>query len=321
MLKRGYTVGLLILLAATLAACGSSGSGQGSKHYRFVYIAGIASDPYYIALNKGAQAEAQKEGITVDFEGSTTAFSPATQIPILNAAIASKPDLIMIAPTDTVALQAPLQQAVNAGIPVILVDTTLQNPSLAVTSIAFDNVAGGAQAADALAQAIGGKGKVAIVHTTPGTSTGDDRVKGFDQEMASKYPNIKNLGPTYTGDDPTRAAAVLKALLTANPDLSGVFTINGVVGDGVTAAAREAGVEGKLKLVEYGSSSSQLAGLKNGTVTACIGPSPYTIGQDAVQYGVQYLNGDHNIQKQYNTPQMIITAQNVNDPASQPFEY
>ncbi len=309
MLKKSYFLGLLVVVLATLAACGGfSTNGDGSKHYRIVYIAGIASDPYYIALNKGAQAEA-------------TAFSAATQIPILNAAIASKPDLIMIAPTDTVALQAPLQQAVDAGIPVILVDTTLKDPNLAITSIAFDNVTGGGQAADALAQVIGNTGKVAIVHTTPGTSTGDDRVKGFNDEMASKYPNIKNLGATYTGDDPTRAATVLKSLLTANPDLAGVFTINGVVGDGVTAAAREAGVAGKLKLVEYGSSSSQLEGLKNGTVTACIGPSPFSIGQLAVQYGVQYLNGDHSLQKHYDTPQKILTAQNVNDADSLPFEY
>jgi ribose transport system substrate-binding protein len=312
------TLGFSFLLATVPLALAQTAK---DKHYKIVYIAGIASDPYYIALNRGAQAEAQKQGATVQFSGSPSAFSPATQIPFLNAAIAQKPDLIMIAPTDTVAMQQPIQTAVSAGIPVILVDTTLKDPSIAVTSIGFDNVTGGAQAADGLAKVIGGKGKVAVVSTTLGTSTGDDRVRGFNQQMASKYPDITNIGTSYAGDDTTKAASVLKGLLTAHPDLAGAFTINGIVGDGVTIAAKEAGAENKLKLVEYGSSASQVQGVQNGTVTALIGPSPYTIGELAVRYGVEYLNGKKDLEKHYDTPQGILTKENVDDPNNKLYEY
>jgi ribose transport system substrate-binding protein len=227
----------------------------------------------------------------------------------------------MIAPTDIVAMQQPIQTAVSAGIPVILVDTTLKDPSIAITSIGFDNLTGGAQAADALAKVIGGKGKVAVVSTTLGTSTGDDRVRGFNQQMASKYPDIKNIGTSYAGDDTTKAASVLKGLLTSHPDLAGVFTINGIVGDGVTIAAKEAGAENKLKLVEYGSSASQVQGVQNGTVTALIGPSPYTIGELGVRLGIQYLQGKKDLQKHYDTDQGILTKENVDDPKNKPFEY
>lgn len=316
-IRKTLALGLLMAMISIAPAQTS----PKSKHYKIVYIAGIASDPYYIALNRGAQAEAQKEGATVQFSGSPNAFSPATQIPFLNAAIAQRPDLIMIAPTDMVAMQQPIETAVNAGVPIILVDTTLKDPSIAVTSIGFDNVTGGAQAADALAKVIGNKGKVAVVSTTLGTSTGDDRVKGFNQRMASKYPGIKNIGTSYTGDDTTKAASVLKGLLTAHPDLAGAFTINGIVGDGVTIAAKESGAENKLKLVEYGSSASQVQGVQNGTVTALIGPSPYTIGELAVRYGIQYLNGKKDLQKHYDTPQGILTKENVDDPNNKLYEY
>src|ERR1700736_5081328 len=131
-------LGLGLLMAMILAAPAQTPANN--KHYKIVYIPGIASDPYYIALNRGAQDEAKKEGATVQFSGSAQAFSPSTQLPYLNAAIAQKPDLIMIAPTDKVAMQAPIQTAVTAGIPVILVDTTLNDPSIAVPSIDFDNV-------------------------------------------------------------------------------------------------------------------------------------------------------------------------------------
>ena len=234
----GRAIAAALLLSVIPAARAET---TANKPYKIVYIAGIASDPYYIALNRGAQEEAQKEGATVQFSGSPNAFSPATQIPFLNAAIAQKPDLILIAPTDTIAMQQPIQRAIDAGIPVLLVDTTLKDPSIAVTSIGFDNVTGGSQAADALAEVIGKKGKVAVVSTTLGTSTGDDRVKGFSDQIKAKYPDIVNVGTSYTGDDTTKAASVLKSLLTAHPDLAGVFTINGIVGDGVTIAAKEAG--------------------------------------------------------------------------------
>jgi len=311
-------LGLGLLMAMMLAAPAQTPANN--KHYKIVYIAGIASDPYYIALNRGAQAEAQKQGATVQFSGSPSAFSPATQIPFLNAAIAQKPDLIMIAPTDKVAMQQPIQTAVTAGLPVILVDTTLNDPSIAVTSIDFDNVTGGGQAADGLAKVIGGKGKVAVISTTLGTSTGDDRVRGFNQQMASKYPKITNIGTFYTGDDTTKAASVLKGLLASHPDLAGAFTINGIVGDGVTIAAKEAGAD-KLKLVEYGSSASQVQGVQNGTVTALIGPSPYTIGELAVRTGIEYLNGKKDIEKHLDTPQGILTKENIDDPKNKIFEY
>jgi ABC-type sugar transport system substrate-binding protein len=103
--------------------------------------------------------------------------------------------------------------------------------------------------------------------------------------------------------------------------LAGAFTINGIVGDGVTIAAKEAGAENKLKLVEYGSSASQVQGVQNGTVTALIGPSPYTIGELAVRYGVEYLNGKKDLEKHYDTPQGILTKENVDDPNNKLYEY
>ena len=108
------------------------------------------------------------------FTGSPEAFSPPTQIPFLNGAIARKPDAILIAPTDKTALIAPIQRAINAGIPVATVDTFITKP-IAFTNISTDNLAGGRAAADALVKAIGGSGDVAAISVNPGISTTDQR--------------------------------------------------------------------------------------------------------------------------------------------------
>ncbi len=288
--------------------------------YKIVLIAGIASDAFYITMNHGAQAEAAKEGATVQYSGSPAAFSPSTQLPFLNAAIAQKPDLILIAPTDKVALQAPIARAVAAHIPVILVDTTLGDPSIAVTTISSDNVAGGAKVADALATAIGKKGDVAVVSVSPGVSTTDERVEGFNKELA-KTPDVKSLGVTFTGDDPTRANSVTKGLVAAHHDLAGVFATNVVTGGGVTAAARELGVSGKLKLVEFDAEPAQIEAVKAGTITALVAQDPYHIGELGVRYGIQYLKGKHDFEKHYGTGEAIITKENVDSPAVKNYLY
>src|SRR3954449_7827053 len=147
-------------------------------------------------MNKGAQAEAKKLGnVKVVFTGSPAAFSPATQTPFLNGAIARKPNAILIAPTDKTALIAPIQRAISAGIPVATVDTFITKP-IAFTNISSDNVEGGKQAAIALARAIGNSGTVAGVSVQPGISTTDQRQQGFEKQIKT-YKNIKYVGTQY----------------------------------------------------------------------------------------------------------------------------
>src|SRR5581483_11483630 len=200
------------------------------KTYTFYLVAGIASDPFYLTMKKGAQAEAHKLGVKLVFTGSPKAFSPPTQIPYLNAAIARHPDAILI---------APIRNAIKAGIPVETVDTFITAP-IAFTNVSTDNPAGGRAAADALARAIGKKGTVAGISVTPGISTTDQRKEGFEQEI-KKYPNIKYVGTQFDNDDETKAAQETAALLTRYPDLNGIFAMNVVSGDGVTAAVKNAG--------------------------------------------------------------------------------
>ena len=150
-----------ILLVACLGvvACGSDddeggGGGGGGENYKVTLIAGVKGDEFYITMNCGAQAEAEKLGVSLDFQGPDQ-FDASLQTPIVNAVTAKKPDAILIAPTDAKAMYAPIKQAADAGIKVVLVDTTLEQPDLAVSQIASDNLGGGKAAAKALAKEIG----------------------------------------------------------------------------------------------------------------------------------------------------------------------
>lgn len=314
-------------LTAGLMLMGSTATGGTASHshaaqttYTFYLVAGIASDSFYLTMKKGAQAAGKKLGVKVLFTGSTKAFSPPTQIPFLNGAIARKPDAILIAPTDKTALIAPIQRAIDAGIPVITVDTFITK-RIAVTNVSTDNLGGGRAAADALVKAIGGSGDVAAISVNPGISTTDQRRDGFVAQL-KKYPKVKYLGIQYCNDDQTKAQNQTAALINGNPNLKGIFAMNVVSGNGVTAAVTAAGKAGKVKLVEFDAGPPQVQALKAGTIDALIAQYPYGIGELGVQLAYRWVTGKRaGIKKHYGTSSAVVTRANVNSPKIKKFLY
>jgi ribose transport system substrate-binding protein len=316
---------IAVATLASSAALGSSSShktrAKAQKTYTFYLVAGIASDAFYLTMSKGAKAAAKKLGnVKVNFTGSPAAFSPNTQIPFLNGAIARKPDAILIAPTDKTALIAPIQRAISAGIPVETVDTFITK-KIAFTNVSTDNLAGGKAAADALVKAIGGSGEVAAISVNPGISTTDQRRDGFVAQL-KKYPKVKYLGIQYCNDDQTKASNQTSALLAAHPNLKGMFAMNVVSGNGVTQAVRAKGKSGKVKLVEFDAGPPQVQALKAGTIDALIAQYPYGIGYLGVQLAYKYVTGKKaGIKKHYGTGSAIITRANVNNPKFKKYLY
>ena len=307
------------ILALAVAACGSSdnsstsstpagGSGTtAKKNYKMTLIAGVKGDEFYITMNCGAQAKAKELGVTLDFQGPDK-FDPSLQTPVVNAVAAKKPDAVLVAPTDTKAMFAPIQQMSQNGTKIVLVDTTLDQPDMAVSQIASDNEAGGKAAAAALGKLIGGKGKVFVVNVKPGISTTDARGKGF--EDGAKALGLTYVGQEYDDDDAAKAAAVTKAALAKNPDLKGIFATNLFSAEGAATGIREAGKLGKVKIVGFDAGPKQVADLKSGVVQALIAQRPAEIGADGVQQAYNALTGKAT-EKQIGTGSVAITKDNL----------
>jgi ribose transport system substrate-binding protein len=263
-----------------------AGSGAGKK---LVLIPGTKGDPFYVTMGCGAQAEAKRVGATLTIQGPAD-FSAPEQIPIVDSVIASKPDAVLIAPTDSSALIAPMTQMKNAGIKIVQVDTTVTDTSLAVSSITSNNLAGGELAAKTLAGLIGDKGSVVVINTEPGVSTTDARAQGFNQQMKT-YPNIKVIPIQYDQDNSNTAASLVSSLLAAHPDLSGIFAINTLTAQGVGTGITQAGAGGKIKVVGFDAGPQQVQQLQAGTVQALIAQQPYQEGVDGVDEAIDALTG------------------------------
>ena len=323
------TAGAAAILMALAAGCSSSGNSGGStssgssssggsssgKAYKMTFIQGVAGDGFYVTMACGMQAQAKKLGnVTVNVQGPSK-FDPTLQNPIIESVTAAKPDALLIAPDDVSASETPVDQAMHAGIKVVLVDTTLNNPAGAVSQISSDNLAGGADAFAAIKQLVPGGGQVLVVNTQPGISTTDQRTSGFAAaaKADSKY---KYVGVQYDQDSASVAAQVTAAALQKYPGITGIFATNLFSAEGAATGIRQAGKSGKIKVVGFDAEPDEITALQQGTVQALIAQSPYTIGTDAVNQAVAALQGKPTTKK-IGTKFTIITKANLNSAASQ----
>jgi ribose transport system substrate-binding protein len=301
--------------ASSASGAAAGGSSGGGKAYKMTFIQGVAGDGFYVTMGCGIQAEAEKLGnVTVNTQGPSQ-FDSTLQNPIIESVTAAHPDAILIAPDDVSASRPPISQAMAAGIKVVLVDTTLTDPSGAVSQISSDNTAGGADAFDAIEQLVPGGGQVLVVNTKPGISTTDQRTAGF-AAAAKANPKFSYVGVQYDNDTASLAAQVTLAALQKNPGIVGVFATNLFSAEGAATGIRQAGKAGKVKVVGFDAEPDEITALQQGTVQALVAQSPYTIGTSAVDQAVAALSGKPTTAK-IGTKFTIITSANLNSAASQ----
>ena len=298
-------LGAVVVAALAVSGCGSSSkhgsnssgtspasssSGSASSHgKKLVLIQGTKADNFYVTMGCGAQAEAKKLGYSLSVQGPAD-FAATEQIPIVDAVTATKPAAVMIAPTDSHALIAPMQTMKKAGIKVIQVDTTVADNSIASASISSNNVQGGELAAQELAKEVGSKGSVIVMNEQAGVSTTEQRIQGFMKGI-KKYPNITVLPTQYVGDNPAKADSAISAVYAAHHDLAGVFATNVLVAQGVGTGLKTAGASSKVRMVGYDADPTQVSQLKSGVVSALIAQEPYQEGVDGVQQSVNAIEG------------------------------
>ncbi len=323
MYRRLWAVALVLLvLVMTGTPAGAYGTRARTQQTQrtFYLIAGITTDPFYLTMYRGARIAARRLGVKLVFLGAPDAFSPASQIPYVDLAIAQRVDAILIAPTDKTALDAPLRRAVRAGIPVITLDTSVTAP-LAVTHISSRNVQGGALAARTLVRAIPTGGSVIGVSVRPGVSTTDQREQGFAREV-QRLGTVRYLGTYYDNDIVTRAARLTAAQLDRHPALAGIFAMNALSGAGAISAIVSAHKMRQVKLVEFDAEPLQVFSLQRGIVDALIAQDPWTMGNLGVRLAYRWVSGHRSgIKRNYATAEVVITRANVSDPRLRRFLY
>jgi ribose transport system substrate-binding protein len=304
-----------ILAVASLTACaGSSTGGSGSSQPKLAFIQGVAGDEFYVSMQCGIESAAKAAGATVNTQGPAK-FDPTLQKPIVDSVVASRPDAILVAPTDVAAMQAPLKAAAAAGIKIVLVDTTTQDPSFASSAVSSDNKGGGLEAFKAIKALNPNGGKVLVISTDPGVSTVDARVAGFE-EGAKADSSFQYLGVQYSHNDPAEASKLVSAALAKDPDIVGVFAPNTFSAEGTATGIRQAGKQNQVKIVGFDAGPAQVKQLKEGVVQALIAQEPASIGTQGVEQAIKAIKGE-STEKEIQTGFKQITADNISGEGAQ----
>jgi ribose transport system substrate-binding protein len=271
-----------------------------------VLIGGLSREEFYITMNCGAQAEARRDGVGLTFRAPAR-FDARHQIPVLDAAVASRPDAILIAPTDSVAMYAPIKRAADAGIKVVLVDTTLDDPAPAISQIASDNGRGGRAAARTLTDLMGGPGTAYVINSDPNITSTNARVQGFEDE--ARRLGIDVIGEGFDRDDPNNASTVVRRTLRRHPEVKGIFGTNLLSAEGAADGLRAAGRR-DVKMVSFDAGPLQVQQLRQNVVQALIAQRPAEIGARGVREALAALAG-HRVDARVTTGFVPITRKTL----------
>jgi ribose transport system substrate-binding protein len=247
---------------------------------------------FWQAVKLGAEQAAEEFGVEITFEGPDTEADVDQQIQMLQTALDKQPDAIGFAALDSQAAGPLLQQAQDAGIPVVAFDSGVDS-DIPVTTASTDNKAAAAEAAKHMAEAINHEGTVALVVHDQTSVTGVDRRDGFVEYMEANEPNITIVDVQYGGGDQAKSADLAKAIISANPGLAGIYGSNEGSAIGVVQAVKELGIDpSSLAVIGFDSGKAQTDAIREGLMLGAITQNPVGIGYETVKAAVAAMNGE-----------------------------
>lgn len=307
-MKKTFRAALAIVCAGTLmagtVACGSTSSSGGDK---VALLVSTLNNPFFVDLRDGAQAAAKDLG--VDLMVSDAQNDSSTQQNQAQNAQSQGAKAVIINPVDSDAASPAVVPLLSSNLPVISVDRSVTGEDV-TSHIASDNVAGGAQAADELAKAVGEKGKVIILQGTPGAASTRDRGDGFKKEI-KKYSGIEVVAEQTANFDRAEALDVTTNLMQSNPDVVGIYAENDEMALGaIQSLGSKAGVD--VKIFGFDGTEDGLKAVSNGTMVGTIAQQPKELGKKAVEAAVKAIKGE-SVEKTESIEVKTVTKGNVAD--------
>ncbi len=315
------SIAVLAALAAVLVSTASGASHKAShKKFTIALVPGDSTDPFYLSMQFAGRAEAKKLGMNFIWQGAS-AFSPEAQAPVLSALLAKHPSALLVAPTDPNALTSILKQYKAAHIPIITVDTTINDKAILSARITSNNAQGGAAAADACAKAMKGTGAAAVIYTTPGTTTTNARGQAFVAEMKKNHPKIK-VYTEFDNNTESTATSQVSSLLLAHSNLKCVFGTNDYAAEGAATAVDSAHDRSKVTIAGYDAEPQMVTLLRKGTIDIIVAQKPAMEATIAVQDAYDVLTGKASkVKKSVQLANVIMTKSNINQPSIKKWIY
>lgn len=297
---------LALVMTLSLAACAnetttttgtdstttSEGGGLLVPHEDQVYymVTFLSGYSFWEECWRGFQDAAAMLGVTAKYGGSAE-YDVNAAVTSLEQIIALKPTGMAVTCMDADAYKPTIDNAVSSGIPVVTFDSDSPD-SARTTFIGTSNYDAGVTAANYIGEKLGGEGRVACL-TRTGQSNINERIQGFTETLASKYPGIEVVQVVDAGNDENEAATNMSGLLAKDSDIDYVFAALQQAVLGTETALAEANLTGKVKIVGFDTDTTTLDSIKSGSVEATLSQSPYAEGFWSMIYVYMLCNQEY----------------------------
>lgn len=329
-MKRFLAIVLSLVLVLGISGCtkeeaATDGETASNEPFEVAVIIKATSSDFWQYVLVGAENYGAVHGqaVNITTHGPSTEAEIAEQVTILENVINTNPDVIVIASTSSEATVDAIDSARAKGIVVITIDNKVKTD--VDSFLATDNLNGGAIAADQLIAAMLEKqgvssptdltGKIGLVTAMSGVQVLIDRDQGFTERIKAQAPQLEFITTLDVNNDMAKGISDFSALVSANPDLAGVFGDNNTTGNAVAKVLQENNLTG-VAAVAYDSDEAEVGAVKDGWLQGIVVQDPYRMGYDGVSYGLQKLAG-LDIAGYIDTGAVLVTAENIDDSAIQ----
>ena len=323
-MKRVVAVVALVAIAAAFVAIGCKRREESEGTYRIAVIPKGMTHVFWKSIHAGAikaERELNDSGLKVQviWKGPLKEEDREAQIRVVEDFITRGVSGIVLAPLDDMALRIPVRDAVNSGIPVVIIDSGLNSEDY-ISFVATDNYLGGRKGGQRLAEILEGKGKVIMLRCHEGSASSTKREQGFLDVLKENYPDIEVVSSNQYGGASTESAYIASENLLAPlraPDggltIDGIFTPNESTTFGMLRALEDSGLAGTVDFVGFDSSDRLVQALRKGDIKGLVLQDPINMGYQGVKMMVVHLRG-RMVDKRIDTGSVVATPENMDDP-------
>lgn len=268
---------------------------------------------FWQTIHAGALKAGAEYGLEILWNAPQSEIDSGRQISIVESMIAQRVAGIVLAPVDEKALVSVVERAIDSGVPVAIFDSAIQSDKI-LTFVATDNYEAGRMAARRMGEILEGEGKVGVIGFMPGSASTVKREQGFADEIADNFPGMEVLGVRFSMADRAKAMAEAENLMTAHPDLAGLYADNESSFDGAVRAVKQR--QAAVKIVGMDASDLLIAEMRAGLVDSIVVQDPMKMGYESTKAMGRHLRGEEPV-REMDSGAYLITAENVDTPEMQ----
>ena len=305
-----FTMTRRALLAAAVAM--PMMAGAASAEGLITIIVNDPANPYWFTEGEVAKKTAEELGYTANVaahRGDTN-----TESTLVDTAITNKSVALILDPANADGSVGAVQKAVDAGIPVFLVNAEINQEGLAKAQLVSNNAQGAALGAQAWVEAVGDAGNYVELCGAPSDNNAQTRSNGFETVL-TQYPDLVKVGQEVANWDRTQGYQKMQSLLQANPDIIGVISGNDEMALGAIAALKEAGKLEQVKVGGFDGSPDAVEAVKAGELQYTVLQPVAVFAEEAVRQADNFIkNGTTGVDTEKQLFDcLLITADNVDN--------